>query len=109
MLGTVLLEGIRLQMNSRRNLEDSANIFSYVYNFYILLKFAESRSHCLISYYFRCPLTVICNLVTSVLTTLIFAGKKSPFTWEQVLKVLYQPAVGGDRVADELKEKYRVP
>ena len=36
-------------------------------------------------------------------------GKKSPYTWEQVLKVLYQPAVGGNRVADELKEKYRDP
>ena len=39
----------------------------------------------------------------------ICAGNKSPYTWEQVLKVLYQPAVGGDRVADELKEKYGVP
>ena len=37
------------------------------------------------------------------------AGNKSPYTWEQVLKVLYQPAVGGNRVADELREKYRVP
>ena len=41
--------------------------------------------------------------------TLICAGKKSSYTWEQVLKVLYQSAVGGDRVADELKKKYRVP
>ena len=40
--------------------------------------------------------------------SLILAGKKTPYTWEQVLKVLYQPAVGGNRVADELKKKYRV-
>ena len=33
--------------------------------------------------------------------------KEIPFTWEQDLKVLYQPAVGGDRVADELKKKFR--
>ena len=39
---------------------------------------------------------------------MIRAGKKSPYTWEQVLKVLYQPTVGENRVADELKEKYRV-
>lgn len=38
---------------------------------------------------------------------MIRAGKKSPYTWEQI-KVLYKPAVGENRVADELKEKYRV-
>ena len=37
----------------------------------------------------------------------VCAGEESPYTWEQVLKVLYQPAVGGNRVADELK-KYRI-
>ena len=52
-------------------------------------------------------LTILSQLVTSVVATLICAGKNSPFTWEQVLKVLYQPAVGGNRVADELKKKFR--
>ena len=37
----------------------------------------------------------------------VCAGKKFSYSWEQVLKVLYQPAVGGNRVADELK-KYRI-
>ena len=52
-------------------------------------------------------LTILRQLVTSVVATLICARKNSPFTWEQVLKVLYQPAVGGNRVADELKKKFR--
>ena len=34
------------------------------------------------------------------------AGKNSlTVTWEKILKALYQPAVGGDRVADEFKKK----
>ena len=34
------------------------------------------------------------------------AGKNSlTMTWEKILKALYQPAVGGDRVADEFKKK----
>jgi len=35
-----------------------------------------------------------------------YHGLKSPYTWEQVVKALIQPCVGGNRVADELKRKF---
>lgn len=49
---------------------------------------------------------VIISWKCIIVATLISTGQTTPYTWEQILKVLNQPAVGANRIANELKKKY---